>query len=76
MEDEKIVNSLCSRDSCLNDGKCIPMNNSIICACTLDYYGPKCEYKLAGPKSEKCITNVCQNNGTCTMIAGQGIKFY
>lgn len=76
---------LCGRDTCLNGGRCIPMNNSIICACKSNYYGPKCEFKLnsvvqsastssdgSTSSRDSCLTNVCLNNGSCSIKRGKG----
>ncbi|CAF0718096.1 unnamed protein product, partial [Brachionus calyciflorus] len=71
LDDDKSESSICTVDSCLNDGRCIPMNNSIICACEIGYYGPKCEFKLTGLKTEACLTNVCQNDGLCSIKMGR-----
>jgi hypothetical protein len=49
------------------------MNKSIICACKSGYYGAKCEYKHNNLTSkETCVTNVCQNNGKCSLQNGKG----
>lgn len=64
------------------------MNNSIICACKPNFYGPKCEFKLksviaasaVSSKSDRndvtsreaCLTNVCLNNGSCSIRRGKG----
>ena len=33
MDEEHYTSSKCKKETCLNEGKCLPMNNSIICAC-------------------------------------------
>jgi hypothetical protein len=66
-------NTKCKKNTCLNDAKCLPMNNSIICVCKSGYYGAKCEFKITD--KEICITNVCQNNGSCSIQNGKGIKY-
>jgi hypothetical protein len=75
LDDSRAISSMCLPDSCLNDGRCIPMNNSVICACEIGYYGPKCEFKLNTFRTEACLTNVCQNNGICSIKKGRG-KFW
>ncbi len=73
LERKAHVSSLCSEDACLNEGRCLPMNNSIICACKSNFYGPKCQYKLNRMIiKEKCVTNVCQNNGVCSLLNSRG----
>ena len=80
---------LCGRDTCLNGGRCIPMNNSIICACKSNYYGPKCEFKLnsvvqsastssdgSSASRDSCLTNVCLNNGSCSIKRGKGNIYF
>lgn len=72
LDDHMTESSICSPSSCLNNGRCIPMNNSIICACEIGYYGPRCEFKLTAVKTEPCLTNVCQNDGVCSITAARG----
>lgn len=76
LADEVFSNPLCRPDSCLNGGRCLPMNNSIICACKPNYYGPKCQFKLNNlTAKETCLTNVCKNNGICKLRNGNGKLF-
>jgi Notch-like protein len=71
--EEYLYNNKCKKSTCFNDAKCLPMNNSIICACKSGYYGAKCEYKLGNlTTKEMCLTNVCQNNGKCSIQNGKG----
>ena len=48
------------------------MNNSILCSCKKNYFGPKCEYLSNNFKTrESCLNNVCKNAGTCVVKNGQ-----
>lgn len=48
------------------------MNNSILCSCKKNYFGPKCEYLSNNFKTrESCLNNVCKNAGTCVIKNGQ-----
>ncbi|CAC5393171.1 VCAN [Mytilus coruscus] len=49
----------CSKNPCLNGGKCTVSSSSYQCKCLNGYSGKDCQV-------ETCSTNPCLNSGTCT----------
>lgn len=59
---------MCSPNSCLNNGRCYTINNSVICACTANFHGPKCEFPRTNSNfTPECNSQLCYNNGVCTL---------
>ena len=44
LPNQPITAQYCTSETCLNGGRCLAMNNSILCSCKKNYFGPKCEY--------------------------------
>lgn len=56
-----IIQEICSNDSCLNSGRCIPEPGGFSCDCTDHFFGSRCE-QLRNP----CQSSPCLNEGACT----------
>lgn len=54
----------CSPDSCLNNGKCVVLNNKEICDCPLEYMGSKCQ-KPVEKDLNPCTKMDCRHGGVC-----------
>jgi hypothetical protein len=60
--------NMCSPNSCLNNGKCYTIEQSIVCACSSNFYGPKCEYsRINSIFTPECNSQLCYNNGVCSL---------
>ena len=62
---ETVVMETCSKDSCLNNGLCVPEDEGYRCVCTDEWRGKRCQIRY----NPSCDLSPCLNNGTCIASA-------
>jgi len=51
----------CKENPCLNDGRCVDLENDFSCQCTQGFTGKRCQHEV-----DFCAAEPCRNGGSCT----------
>ena len=60
--------------SCLHGGKCVHMNGTSVCSCSLDYVGSNCDTKIDSINNP-CRDFTCKNGGICQVVMGDNSEY-
>ncbi|KAI3383429.1 hypothetical protein SNEBB_005763 [Seison nebaliae] len=61
-----VLKDICGLHKCLNEGKCVPIENSFLCMCPPTHTGKYCE-----SLNDLCLSHQCQNGGKCVQDMGK-----